>query len=45
MITHAAHLERDPVCHNALSRYDALKRLFSTGVWIPHALTPDTATA
>jgi len=29
-----------------LSRYDALKRLFSTGAWIPHALTPDaTSTA
>jgi transposase len=28
-----------------ISRYDALKRLFTTGAWIPHALTPDTATA
>lgn len=25
-----------------ISRYDALKRLFTTGAWIPHALTPDT---
>ncbi len=28
-----------------ISRYDALQRLFTTGAWIPHALTPDTATA
>ncbi|MFI6726997.1 IS66 family transposase [Streptomyces atratus] len=28
-----------------ISRYDALKRLFTTGAWIPHALTPDTAAA
>lgn len=28
-----------------ISRYDALKRLFTIGAWIPHALTPDTATA
>ncbi|MET8129245.1 transposase, partial [Streptomyces sp. NPDC005231] len=25
-----------------IGRYDALKRLFTTGPWIPHALTPDT---
>ena len=24
-----------------IRRYDALKRLFSTGAWIPHTLTPD----
>ena len=28
-----------------ISRYDALQRLFTTGAWIPHALTPDTAAA
>jgi len=28
-----------------IGRYDALKRLFTTGAWIPHALTPDAATA
>jgi transposase len=28
-----------------INRYDALKRLFTTGPWIPHALTPDTAAA
>jgi hypothetical protein len=28
-----------------IGRYDALKRLFTTGAWIPHALTPDTAAA
>jgi transposase len=28
-----------------ISRHDALKRLFTTGAWIPHALTPDTAAA
>lgn len=28
-----------------ISRYDALKRLFTTGAWIPHALTPDAAGA
>jgi transposase len=29
----------------SVSRYDALKRLFTTGAWIPHALTPEaTAT-
>jgi transposase len=28
-----------------ISRYDALKRLFTTGAWIPHALTPDTTAA
>jgi transposase len=28
-----------------ISRYDALKRLFTTGAWIPHALTPDTVAA
>nr|WP_200309492.1 IS66 family transposase [Streptomyces adelaidensis] len=26
-----------------INRYDALKRLFTTGAWIPHALTPDAA--
>jgi transposase len=26
-----------------INRYDALKRLFTTGAWIPHTLTPDTA--
>lgn len=26
-----------------ISRYDALNRLFTTGAWIPHALTPNTA--
>jgi transposase len=28
-----------------ISRFDALHRLFTTGPWIPHALTPDTAAA
>lgn len=28
-----------------ISRYDALKQLFTTGAWIPHTLTPDTAAA
>lgn len=28
-----------------ISRHDALKRLFTTGAWIPHALTPDAAGA
>ncbi|MET8538213.1 IS66 family transposase [Streptomyces sp. NPDC005065] len=28
-----------------ISRYDALKRLFTTGAWIPHALTPDATAA
>ncbi|WP_371583982.1 IS66 family transposase [Streptomyces sp. NBC_01314] len=28
-----------------IGRYDALKRLFTTGAWIPHALTPDTTAA
>ncbi|MCX5342979.1 hypothetical protein [Streptomyces atratus] len=28
-----------------IGRYDALKCLFTTGPWIPHALTPDTAAA
>lgn len=28
-----------------ISRYDALKRLFTTGAWIPHALTPEPAAA
>lgn len=28
-----------------ISRYDALKCLFTTGAWIPHTLTPDTAAA
>ncbi len=28
-----------------INRYDALKRLFTTGAWIPHALTPDTPAA
>ncbi|MEU8952561.1 transposase [Streptomyces sp. NPDC048489] len=28
-----------------ISRYDALKRLFTTGALIPHALTPDTPAA
>jgi hypothetical protein len=27
------------------SRYDELKRLFTTGAWIPYALTPDTTAA
>jgi len=26
-----------------IGRHDALKRLFTTGAWIPHTLTPDTA--
>jgi len=26
-----------------IGRYDALKRLYTTGAWIPHALTPDAA--
>lgn len=28
-----------------ISRYDALKSLFTTGAWIPHAFTPDSAAA
>jgi transposase len=28
-----------------IGRYDALKRLFTTGAWIPHALTPETSAA
>lgn len=28
-----------------IGRYDALKRLFTTGAWIPHTLTPDTTAA
>jgi len=28
-----------------IGRYDALKRLFTTGAWIPHALTPDEPAA
>ncbi|MFD4764693.1 IS66 family transposase, partial [Streptomyces sp. NPDC058439] len=28
-----------------INRYDALKRLFTTGAWIPHTLTPNTAAA
>jgi transposase len=28
-----------------ISRHDALKQLFTTGAWIPHTLTPATATA
>ncbi len=28
-----------------INRYDALKHLFTTGAWIPHALTPEAAAA
>ncbi|MCW2898524.1 MAG: transposase [Streptosporangiaceae bacterium] len=26
-----------------LDKFDALERLFTTGAWLPHALTPDAA--